>query len=570
MAYSLDLSHETNWLRWFGRNTFSAYAEYKSYYAGSLGYKDTMSSNETWMSADSTSASRNSSSYRSYPRYYVGDNQGYNVDYAPTGIGAPPNSYTLRYYNGVTRSWIDEPVDFSEYYYANRLNRRLLSTYGATWQGSFFKDRVIPILGARQDLNRSRDGNSAISPSITTNGYYDTSRMDSYGDYDWYKQKGNTTQAGVVLKVLSWLNLTYNQSNSFTPGSLAYDVNGKPLPDPKGRTRDYGFVFKFMDDRLVISAKQYETYDFGRGTSEINTIVQRAVRLDSDGNADSTKGDPDLEAFLIADTIATFPAWTPEQVAAEVMSRMGVSPDFIDGHRNKTHGDASNAVSRGKEVEVVYNATENWTMKMGITQAHPLNGKMSPALQDYVNSRLPIWTTVTGPSGGLPWWKRPQAGTTPEAWYRTNLEAPMKLAIATEGKLRTQTREWRVNYVTNYKLAGLTDNRWIRPLDVGGAIRWEDKACIGYYGAAPEADGVVRLLDGNRPVYDKARTYYDLMAGYNLRFLSDKVRARIQLNVRNVFESGRLQAIAVNPDGTPWAFRIVDPRQFILTVTFDL
>ena len=44
----------------------------------------------------------------------------------------------------------------------------------------------------------------------------------------------------------------------------------------------------------------------------------------------------------------------------------------------------------------------------------------------------------------------------------------------------------------------------------------------------------------------------------------------MQLNVNNVFENGHLQPVAVNPDGTPWAFRIVDPRQFILSVKFDL
>jgi hypothetical protein len=28
--------------------------------------------------------------------------------------------------------------------------------------------------------------------------------------------------------------------------------------------------------------------------------------------------------------------------------------------------------------------------------------------------------------------------------------------------------------------------------------------------------------------------------------------------------------VAVNPDGAPFAYRIIDPRQFILTATFDL
>ena len=108
-------------------------------------------------------------------------------------------------------------------------------------------------------------------------------------------------------------------------------------------------------------------------------------------------------------------------------------------------------------------------------------------------------------------------------------------------------------------------------MTVGGSIRWDDQAIVGFLGAAPDADGVVRRLDGSKPIYDKSRYYGDLLLSYgNLRFFNDKVRARLQLNVRNVLENGRLQRISFNPDGTAWNYRIIDPRQFILTATFDL
>jgi hypothetical protein len=76
-------------------------------------------------------------------------------------------------------------------------------------------------------------------------------------------------------------------------------------------------------------------------------------------------------------------------------------------------------------------------------------------------------------------------------------------------------------------------------------------------------------LDRTRPIYDQARYTVDLSASYNLR-LYNKVRTRLQLNVRNVLEDGRLQPIAYNPDGQAWNYRIIDPRQFILSATFDL
>ena len=62
----------------------------------------------------------------------------------------------------------------------------------------------------------------------------------------------------------------------------------------------------------------------------------------------------------------------------------------------------------------------------------------------------------------------------------------------------------------------------------------------------------------------------DLFVSHRIRLFNNKVSANLQLNVRNAFEGGRLQAIGVNPDGTPYNFRIIDPRQFILTATFDL
>ena len=43
---------------------------------------------------------------------------------------------------------------------------------------------------------------------------------------------------------------------------------------------------------------------------------------------------------------------------------------------------------------------------------------------------------------------------------------------------------------------------------------------------------------------------------------------KIQLNIDSALENGHLQPIAANFDGTPWAYRIIDPRQFVLTNSF--
>jgi hypothetical protein len=78
-------------------------------------------------------------------------------------------------------------------------------------------------------------------------------------------------------------------------------------------------------------------------------------------------------------------------------------------------------------------------------------------------------------------------------------------------------------------------------------------------------------LDPNRPIYSPAETYVDLFVSYKTRLYRDKVRATFQLNVKNVGESGGgLQATSAFFDGRASTYRIVDPRQFVLSASFDL
>ena len=74
----------------------------------------------------------------------------------------------------------------------------------------------------------------------------------------------------------------------------------------------------------------------------------------------------------------------------------------------------------------------------------------------------------------------------------------------------------------------------------------------------------------NKAVFDRARFAVDLSASYGFRLFRDRVRAKAQLNVRDVLENGRLQKVAINLDGATCAYRIIDPRQFILSTSVDL
>ena len=106
---------------------------------------------------------------------------------------------------------------------------------------------------------------------------------------------------------------------------------------------------------------------------------------------------------------------------------------------------------------------------------------------------------------------------------------------------------------------------------VGGSQRWESRAAIGFYGKVGDplrSPTVINLNDVTRPVYDDGNYFTDLWLSYSRKILNDKIGWKIQLNVNNATEDGRLMPTQVNFDGTPWAFRIIDSRQFILTSTF--
>ena len=162
--------------------------------------------------------------------------------------------------------------------------------------------------------------------------------------------------------------------------------------------------------------------------------------------------------------------------------------------------------------------------------------------------------------------------------YAGNVDAPMSVFRELIGRPRPQNRKYTAKFNTKYNLSGITGNRILKNVSVGGSVRWSDKGAIGFYGLGYDPaknlmlpENRITKLDVSRPIYSSAETYVDLFVTYNTRLFNDKVRARFQLNVKNVQEDGgRLQKTGAFLDGSASTYRIVDPRQFILSASFDL
>jgi hypothetical protein len=587
LAYQLTPSGLPRLLSWIGKQSVAGHAEVRRIDTATYRYRDAVLSDHTWINLQNRTGV---TAARAYYKYYVGDAQGSNIDYAPADIYGLSGKHNLTWFNAATNQWVNEAATIGETGVtpSDRV-RREIRTQSATAQSFFFGNRLVTTFGLREDTNRSRNSNGAVIDAGT--GLIDYSPLRVWGP--WLEKSGKTKTAGGVIRPLRDVGFVdraasegsglgrflaqtarsasfhLNRSDSFQPAVTQYNLKGEPLPNPTGRGKDFGVSFSLFDNKLYVRLNRYENFQQNARNGDAGIVATRAIRLDT-GRSGNGNDSFDFEEWATNLANARFTAQgvtpTAAQTSSAVAKIMGLEEGYIDTLVGKSITETSDIEAKGMELEVNYNPNRNWRFKVTGAQQKAIDTNISPGVQEYIDRRMPVWTSVMD-DAGLNWWTtRLGSGGVPRDFFIGSVQAPLKLAIANQGKPRSQVREWRFNTLMNYTI---TEGKF-RGATLGGAVRWEDKASIGFRGAAPEADGVVRSLDKTRPIYDQTRFYVDLSAGYQLRLFSNKVRTRVQLNVRNALEGGRLQAVAVNPDGAPYAYRIIDPRQFILTTSFDL
>ncbi|MFT3870789.1 MAG: TonB-dependent receptor plug domain-containing protein [Nibricoccus sp.] len=645
LVYLLDMTKNKGWSKWLGKHNFVAYGERRDMRTTAATARDINVADYAWSSNnEKASLPVRGNIYRQFPRYYLGDavtNPGPIVDYAPAtnySLGNTP----LSWYQATTRTRVNENAQIMEVIQSATpgVKDREIRTQGVTWQGFFWKDRIVTTWGWRYDRNRERStrnlNSNPYGPSQLTSTVNPATRLNDfslleYFPFPWEQKVGKSRNEGIVFKATKWLNLNYSQSNSFKPELLAYDINTNILPNPTGKSKDYGFTLKLFNDKLVARVTRYETVEKNsRNGSITSAAVTRTLRLLFDpasSNALTSQtatvshptNDPNvynvtfgsngqdgfdleqlaaqwyMQSWAQTNSIpagpvpATVIAASQQYAVNTYLAPLGIDQAYIDRIRAlgaSAFTDVNTVTSKGMEVELSFNPNRYWTLKVTGAEQKAIDSELGHAVTDFINTRVVPAETIVVPTttattangtAGQPWWKTGATGTasgtnTPSGFYIANVKSVIGLATANAGKPRAQTRRYQVNMTTNYQLAGAFDNKYLKRTSVGGSLRWASQSAVGYYGAAPDPayNYAVVDYDANRPIYDKARTYVDFKLSHDLPLWSNKVKCRIQLNVNNVFENGHLQPIAYNPDGRAWGYRIVDPRQFILTVSFDL
>ena len=589
LAYKLDLAQESSWMRWFGLHQFSGFGEYKKNQMRSYYYQLAMLDDHAWLPAGTPRSNsallqgdtlpqdqQSPTGSRSYRFYYVGDNQGTNVDYAPY-TGELRGVYPYTWGNFAAGAVNHEPTELGLAASINgtagaQNSLKIQKTQGIVWQGHFLKDRLVTTLGFRKDRVYTKSGvNARLLPDGKSHDF-EWDRQWANGDYEY--NQGNTRTTGAVLKLTRWLSAHANESDSFIPADPAINLHGEFLPNPQGKGQDWGFSLNLFEGKFVVRANQFITRTTNDRSGTSSTLATRSVKMDVFDGQPARNFSLDVRArqWLQATQPGLTGAALDEAVAKEIgmdlTTLQTLQDSVIFGGLPIAQG--QDALSKGKEIEFNYNPTNYWTVRGSVTENETIQAAIAQDLLDYLNERMPVWTSLVDKETGQLWWDSSyEERQMPRNYLPGNVSSPLAIAQQTVGKSLPQVRKYRAAVSTNFYLRGVSDQRWLKNINIGGAVRWEDKGSIGYYGVE-SLPTIVTALDRDRPIYDKSRYYVDLLAAYRTRIFSNKVGMTVQLNVRNVTEGGRLQAVSAFPDGTPNAYRIIDPRQFILTATFDL
>ena len=417
------------------------------------------------------------------------------------------------------------------------------------------------------------------------------------------------------------LGFSYNKSDNFDAPSVSYvDFFGDKLKKPQGEGTDYGVQFSLFKNKLFARLNWFEsTNENSPAASGSNNAIQRLWwHMDTTGYRGwlehiymlNAGGDPST-----ADWTNTWVGSSADPVEVNKMQAWVGEQWGLNGNWDYynslggTLGSTKSTKAKGVEVSINYNPLPNWTIKVTAAKIETSNNNVLKEVDAWLAARMPVWDNAravdflnaTGLAtlqrlGGVnnyTLYNTERKGNIENYWDSTNFQTTQGNTVtststsgwttvrgywneayapyyALERDLQGQQvmgqRKYNATVVTNYAFDRGTLKGW----SVGGAQRYASKAIIGYYGKASGVNGTLMdLSDVSRPRYDDPMWYTDLWVAYTRKIFNDKVRMKLQLNVADVFQDGELKPVRVDFDGKPYAFRIVDSRQFIFTATFD-
>jgi len=350
------------------------------------------------------------------------------------------------------------------------------------------------------------------------------------------------------------LSLHYSESSNFQPSGRRIDIENNPIASPIGETTEHGFTVTLFDRKLYLKANWYETSqqnNNGAGNASLN-VVSRILRQSLESvNA------PQNAAFQVANLPV------PSQTFLDVM---GFTYDYANltatENPSSQLSGSSDLISKGMEIELVYNPSPNLTFLLNVGQQKASRSNTSPAtarfiesfvIPQFLNSEFAKFVITSIPNA-------PTVGDT----TTSQVINPFRLAQLQDGGPVSELKEWQAALVTKYRF-GTEAPRWARGWSIGAAVRWLDKSSIGFP-VVFNADFDEYIQDVQNPWFGPADTKVDAWVAYERR-LGRKYDWSIQLNLKNVLDDDELIPIATQPDGTIARVAVPEPFTWRLSTT---
>jgi outer membrane receptor protein involved in Fe transport len=574
-------------------------------------------------------------------------------------------------------------------------NQKTVDTAALVWQGYWLDGTIIPMVAVRRDEAYQQQGGYYNPDGTFHEGAPSSTRLDTnnqaittYNPFadnyvlgpDSVKTRVNSRTYSLVTHLPSKLRaklpgnadfqLIYNQSENFQPAPGRTDILNRPLPDPSGKTKEYGIAFSALNDKLYLKVVHYKTEQNdvaisqfaaadgstvgGIGGAEIwarsaakihsgqaygavgpsianigNGFVANVIYgVSSSGHPVTFKPYGPWATSLGPDVIGTSPTvwdgraaskpynngaepyaagtvrtsytqaeidatWAIEDAAIKAvlnnppsdnfLTAMGIDKaqflsndaNYFPSQTRTPSGEITGTTeSEGTELELVAQPLKGLSVYLNVTKTSAKRTSLASSFVDYVAERRVFYEN--GPAGDMRIWSSGWADTQVDPYndagnanasvmFENHINSPVARFLAATNTNVPELHPWAANLVLNYTIP----DSIVKGLSVGGGYRWQDRLVTGYP-VILDANNF-ETYDLDHPYKGKAETAIDLWVGYErkIKVGNKRLNWHIQLNVRNVAADDKPIVASTQPDGSPAAYRIPEPRTFSLTNTFE-
>lgn len=351
------------------------------------------------------------------------------------------------------------------------------------------------------------------------------------------------------------ISVHYGISENFQPLAGRVDILNRPIDDPRGNTKELGFALELFAGKLLVRVNKYETKsknqtDSSLGAAQIpnfERLFYNSVRTILTGPGEANENW--RKVYTLPPLGMRQAYWNP------IEPNLDTTTSVSDAGNPNVTG-TSDFFSKGYEIEGTYNPTDRWTITFNASSQEAIKTNVLKQYSDYLAIREPQWRAM----GNLV--ARTNGQTINQA-VDTGAVLVIRTQQSKEGSILPEIRKWRFNLVNAYRF---TEGR-LKGWSLGGAVRWQDKAAVGYHSTVNQFGAIIQ--DIKRPIFGPTELTTDAFLNYSRKIMSDRVRWKVQLNVYNLPNDTKEIPVAIDDDLVVVGRQLQNGLTFKLTNTFE-